>query len=384
MQIHTRQDWLERLERLSRPVLERAAAGRLTDYPWEGNRPDFTDVAPLECLARLLCGIAPWLASDSGDAAELALRADLSKEAQRAIILATSPGSPTFLNFDRGGQPLVDAAFLAQALIRGRTALWDPLSGTEHEQIIAALKRSRTILPGPTNWLLFSAMIEAFLYMAGDPDWDRMRIDVALRAFEGFYLGDGMYGDGQTYHDDYYNSYVIQPFLVDILKTVSGANNHWDAWQPTVERRARRYAERLERMIHMDGSFPAVGRSICYRAGAMQGLAERSWREDLPFSAGRARAALSAVISRTLDERAFKADGFLELGLVGQQPELAESYINTGSLYLTSVVFLPLGLGPEAAFWSDPVEAWTACRVWGDGGMAKRDEAYEERDHHGI
>jgi hypothetical protein len=42
----------------------------------------------------------------------------------------------------------------------------------------------------------------------------------------------------------------------------------------------------------------------------------------------------------------FNEAGFLQLGFAGHQPSLADSYTNNGSLYLTSEVFLPLGLPP--------------------------------------
>lgn len=389
----TREKWVDILESLSRPVLERAAAGVLHEYPWEGAGPQVAEFAPLECLARLLCGVAPWLASDAVvELREQGLREELAVLAREALLRATTVGSPSYLNYSRGGQPLVDTAFLCQALIRGRAALWDPLSASEQAQVVAAVKSSRVILPHPTNWLLFSAMVESFLCMAGEADWDRLRIDAALRAFEGFYLGDGIYGDGADYHADYYNSYVIQPFLLDILYVVAevaAAEGYgaWLEWLPLVEKRAVRYAEQLERLIAVDGSFPAVGRSLCYRAGAFQALAERGWREALPASVseGQVRSALTAVMERTLGEAAYGADGFLTIGLVGAQPELAESYINTGSVYLTATVLLPLGLGPDARFWSAPAEAWTACRVWGEApGARVRDVAYDERDHRRI
>ena len=385
--MNDRRVWLSTLERLSRPVLEEASKGLLHYYAWEGAGQNRREFAPLECLARLLSGIAPWLAGGGGDAQEQRLRDELGRLARKSIVLATTPDALTAMNFDQGGQPLVDTAFLVQALIRGRSALWDPLSEAEKMHVIEATKKSRKILPWPNNWVLFSAMVEAFMYMAGEADWDRMRIDASLRTFETYYLGDGMYGDGAAYHDDYYNSYVIQPFLLDILYTVQGVYQAWDTFLPKVEARARRYAERLERVIGVDGSFPATGRSLCYRAGAMQGLAERGWRGDLPknVSHGQVRAALTQVIKRTLaPEEAFKEDGFLRIGLVGEQPELAESYINTGSLYLTSTVLLPLGLPPEASFWSDEAEPWTARRVWSGEGLVKRDQAYDEHDHHSI
>lgn len=129
--MNDRRVWLSTLERLSRPVLEEASKGLLHYYAWEGAGQNRREFAPLECLARLLCGIAPWLAGEGGDTQELGLRDELGRMARKSIVLATTPDALTAMNFDQGGQPLVDTAFLVQALIRGRRALWDLLSETE-------------------------------------------------------------------------------------------------------------------------------------------------------------------------------------------------------------------------------------------------------------
>jgi hypothetical protein len=120
------------------------------------------------------------------------------------------------MNFTDGGQPLVDAAFLAHGLIRGFSQLWEPLDDRTKKNIISALKSTRKITPGYSNWLLFSAMIEIFLLKTGN-SWDRMRVNFAVRKHMEWYKGDGLYGDGPDFHWDYYNSYVIQPMLLDIV-----------------------------------------------------------------------------------------------------------------------------------------------------------------------
>ena len=77
------------------------------------------------------------------------------------------------------------------------------------------------------------------------------------------------------------------------------------------------------------------------------------------------RAALTAVIRRTLEAPGtFDANGWLRVGLAGHQPDLAESYISTGSLYLCAFVFLPLGLPAGDPFWSAPATDWTSRKAW--------------------
>lgn len=40
----------------------------------------------------------------------------------------------------------------------------------------------------------------------------------ALDSHKAWYKGDGIYGDGAEFHLDYYNSYVIHPLLLQVLK----------------------------------------------------------------------------------------------------------------------------------------------------------------------
>ena len=63
----------------------------------------------------------------------------------------------------------------------------------------------------------------------------------------------------------------------------------------------------------------------------------------------------------------FTPNGYLALGFVGHQPELSNSYTNNGSLYITSTMFLPLGLPADHPFWTDPAEPWTQKRAWTGG-----------------
>ena len=56
-----------------------------------------------------------WARSDSAEGAQRARLAGLARDGLRR---ATDPSSPDFLNFTRGRQPLVDAAFLAHAMVR--------------------------------------------------------------------------------------------------------------------------------------------------------------------------------------------------------------------------------------------------------------------------
>ena len=130
---------------------------------------------------------------------------------------AVNPGAPDYLVFGEPSQPLVDAAFLAQGLLRAPKQLWGNLDPQAKEWMITELKRSRNIKPFESNWLLFASTVEAaLLEFTGECDMERMLYGVKKFRDE-WYKGDAMYGDGVDFHMDYYNSFVIHPMLTDVL-----------------------------------------------------------------------------------------------------------------------------------------------------------------------
>ena len=360
--------WIDVLRRLADPVLTNLANGTLkARMPVEqAAGSDRGAVTHLEALGRLTTGIAPWIELAADDNDEGRLRRRYASLARQAIARAVDPSSPDFLNFTRERQPLVDAAFLAQGVLRAPRALRDGLDPDAKRHLVAALESTRRITPGFNNWLLFSATVEACLNALG-AWWDRTRVDYALRQHDQWYKGDGAYGDGPDFHWDYYNSFVIHPMLVDVLAVCKEESTAWKELANRVEGRAKRYAAVQERLIAPDGSFPPIGRSIAYRCGAFHLLAQSALRRALPDGVAPAqiRSALTAVIRRTLDAPGtFDEHGWLRIGLCGHQPEIGETYISTGSLYLCSVALLPLGLPASDEFWSAPAEPWTSAKAW--------------------
>jgi len=63
------------------------------------------------------------------------------------------------------------------------------------------------------------------------------------------------------------------------------------------------------------------------------------------------RCSLTAIIRRVMAFDNFDENGWLRVGVCGSQPDMGENYISIGSLYLFSVVFLPLGLKQSHPFW---------------------------------
>lgn len=361
--------WVRLAQQLANPVLTALAERRLkATMPIEAaprvkDRPDFTH---LEALGRLLCGLAPWLELAADGTPEGIDRARLAALARTAIDSATDPQSPDFMNFSKGRQPLVDAAFLAQAMLRAPTELWKKLDARVQQNVIAALKASRPIPAGENNWKLFATTVEVFLHTAG-AGRDDARLLEGITKHAAWYVGDGMYGDGPEFHWDYYNAFVIQPMLYEALEVVGDETSELKTFRGKVRDRLTRFAAIQERLIAPDGTFPVIGRSLAYRCGAFQGLAQAALAHRLPknVTPAQTRAALTAVIRRTLEvPGTFDSAGWLRIGVSGSQPALGETYISTGSLYLCSAAFLPLGLPASDPFWSAPAAKTTWQKIW--------------------
>lgn len=361
--------WVSVLDKIAAPVLENLARRELKQRMPVESRPGAQreGYAHLEAFGRLLAGLAPWLGATGLGAAELVLQKKNLAWAQSSLAAATDPKSPDFLNFSDGGQALVDTAFLAQGLLRAPQVLWEPLEPRVRRQVIAALKASRNIAtPDRNNWVMFAATVEAALLKFGEAT-EAERLEDCVRKMLGWYQGDGAYGDGEYFHFDYYNSYVIHPMLLEVLEVLQNQDARFQPARALVRERARRYAEVQERLIAPDGTFPSLGRSIAYRFGAFQLLAQTAWRRDLPADVppAQVRCALTAVIRRMIEAPGtFDADGWLRIGFCGHQPSLGETYISTGSLYLCAAGLLPLGLAPADEFWSGAPARWTSQKLW--------------------
>ncbi|PPL04211.1 DUF2264 domain-containing protein [Parapedobacter indicus] len=360
---------VQSLIRVADPVLTALSQHQLRKLmPVEARVDGRQNFTYLEAFGRLFAGIAPWLELGADDTPEGKLRKKYIDLTIQALHNATDPKSADFMNFNKGGQALVDAAFLAQGLLRSPKQIWGQLDAQTKVNIIAALKSTRVLSPGYNNWLLFSAEVEAAL-LKFDGYGDRMRMDYAIKSHMNWYKGDGTYGDGPNFHWDYYNSFVIQPMLLDVTRTIleidhsDGAKKVYNS----VLQRSKRYATIQERMISPEGTYPPIGRSLAYRFGAFQLLSQVALMKALPdeIQPQQVRAALYTVIKRQLEAPGtFDANGWLQIGLYGHQPDIGEGYISTGSLYLCSEAFLVLGLPPMDRFWTGDDVDWTAKKIW--------------------
>lgn len=366
--------WVGQAYKMARPVLENMAHGKLQQNMLTEFSPSFDNrnrkVVFMETFGRLMAGIAPWLALPDDGSDEAQQRKQLRDWALASYRNAVDPSSPDYLCWGVSDQNLVDAAYIAESFLRAYDTLWQPLDSLTKRRYFQEFQRLRRIDPPYTNWLLFASTIESFLAKAGG-GCDNFRVNMACRKVEEWYVGDGWYADGPVFAFDYYSSYVFHAMYLETLQAMIDAKVNtridYNKYFDRALKRAQKYAIILERFISPEGTFPVIGRSTPYRLAAMQPLALLAWYQKMPkeLSNGQVRAALTQVMHRMFDhQNNYNQKGFLTIGFCGSQPETADWYTNNGSLYMTSLSFMPLGLPANHPFWTDAPQPWTQVKAW--------------------
>ena len=212
--------------------------------------------------------------------------------------------------------------------------------------------------------------------------YNKKRLYYGVKAFLAqFYKGDGMYGDGDSFNMDYYNSFVIHPMLFDTIRIMSkhsleGSEKFSKKELP----RLKRFAEIQERMISPEGAYPVLGRTLSCRFGAFHALAHAALSRCLPqsVSSGQVRCALNAVLNRHMKMGMnFDENFFLTIGFNGKQDNMAETYVSSGSPYHCTAIFLPLGLAETDVFWTERDSEWTSLKAF-NGLEFDADHAFHE------
>ena len=374
--------WVKHLYRIAYPVIHNLANETLKkNMPVEkapGYGLNAAKVTYLEALGRTVAGVAPWLALPDDETAEGKLRKTMRTELLKALTNSVNPESPDYISYRAESQPIVDAAYVAHAFLRAPKALWEPLDETTKKRFVEEFKSLRTRTGAYNNWLLFAGLTEGFLLSIGE-QYDPARVQFAINKMKEWYVGDSWYSDGEKFSMDYYNSYVIHPMLVDLLKVLVEKKKAQQADYDLALRRMVRYSEYLERIISPEGTYPAYGRSITYRTAAFQALAQVALMEKLPeyVKPAQVRGGLTKVIYNLYNgNQNFDDKGWLVLGFNGHQPEIADTYTSTGSLYMATLGFLTLGLPADNKFWTDAPAPWTSLKAW-SGETIKKDYKVE-------
>lgn len=121
-EVTDRELWAGVLYQMAAPVLSNMSEGKLQKNmqvelspTWDGRD---KRVTYMECFGRLMAGLAPWLSLPDDDTAEGKQRRQLREWALKSYAQAVDPESQDYLLWRKEGQPLVDAAYVAESFLQ--------------------------------------------------------------------------------------------------------------------------------------------------------------------------------------------------------------------------------------------------------------------------
>ena len=372
--------WVETLQKIALPVLMNVKKDSLRkNMALESKSVESGKFAYLSAFARVFNGIAPWLELGPNESEEGRLREKYIYLTIDAISVAVNPKKNDYMFYNEPKQSLVDMALFAQGLLRSKNQIWLNLPMDIQAKIIAELKNTRLIAPYENHWLLYTSLIEAAL-LEFTGECNKKRLVYAIHKFrDEWYVGDGIYKDGDDFASNYYNSLIIHPFLNDILFVMRKYGLADGEFLDVQLMRSSRLSSQLERCISPEGNYPIIGKSIAFRTGIFHTLSQASLLKALPknLEPAQVRSALTKVLRNLFEgNQNFVNDNWLTLGLNGHQSDIAETDVNTGSLYLCCAVFLPLGLDFNDPFWDNEFEEWTSLKAW-NGRETETDQSID-------
>lgn len=376
----TREDrnfWISILNKIAYPVLYNLKKGSLKkNMPIEATNPDKQKFTYLAAFGRLFSGIAPWLELGVDGTEEGKIREKYLELTLRSIENIVNPNSEDYLSFGEPKDSLTNAAFFAQGLLRSERQTWLKLSIDLQARIIEELKKTRLIAPYENHSLLYTSIIEAaLLEFTGECDMERLQYGI-FKFWDEWYLGDSLYNDGPEFKDNYINSMIIHPMMNDILMIMRKYDIRGNNFLNKQLMRSSRLSSKLERCISPEGTYPLIGNLIPARTGIFHVLSQASLLKILPknIKPAQIRCALTSILtSQFSGSQNFTPNGWLIMGLNGHQIQLANENMDTGSLYICSEIFLPLGLPYNDPFWADPFEEWTSLKAW-NSHLLEKDE----------
>jgi hypothetical protein len=326
-------------------VDHRSLAGARTRYAGGEKLP-----AAMEGATRMLPALGGWLGCACNpdrvivDGREL----DVLAIARGIVLRGTDPDSPDYWHRSRGGwdQREIEAAIVAEFLLRSRARVWDRLTLAEQEQIMAWLGPAEAPLAG--NWLAFQVGRNAARAALGYPISEQA-LREQLDRIELDYLGDGFYRDGHRDRFDWYNAFVVHAQL-SLWRSVAAASERERVARIAVSTRA--FFEHLPYLFDARGRVVPLGRSLAYRSGVLASLHASILAGDDFLEPGLARRISAGNLRFHVEAGMFGADEVLTRGYHGEQPSVVEEYLRPGSQYFFTHALAVLALPPEHPFWS--------------------------------
>ncbi len=326
-------------------VDHRSSTGARTRYAGGERLP-----AAMEGATRMLPALGAWLACpDNPDRIVVEGRElDVVDIARTIVVAGTDPSSPDYWQRSRGGwdQREVEAASVAEFLVRSRARIWDRLTAIEQQRILTWL--APAVEPLAANWLAFQIARNGARAALG-----RSIPEPALREqldrLERDYVGDGFYRDGHRHRFDWYNAFVVHAEL-SFWRSVAGAAEPERAAR--FARNTQAFLDHLPYLFDAQGRPAPIGRSLAYRSAVLASLHASVLAGDGVVEPGLARRISAGNLRFHVEAGMFDDAKVLTRGHHGEQPGVLESYLRPGSQYFFTRALSVLALPPDHEFWT--------------------------------
>jgi hypothetical protein len=313
--------------------------------------PDSVDA--IESFARIASAWGAWLRNPANPTTMKFQGREINLETlmRQALLDGTNPSNPyTYWgNIGHLDQRIVESADIAVALWMSRERLFNKMTAEEQAQVITWLAQVDGKGTYTDNWILFTAMAQAVRHHLGFPA-PIDDLDNRLMQINEFYRGDGWYVDGPTDEFELYNAWMFGWHY--LLWSWIDGDRRPDHRRFVLDR-GRSFIHGFLHFFGTNGSYPAWGRSIVYRFGALAPFAVGHFLKIAPDDPGLLRRVSSGCIRYFYDRGLFDPENhFVRQGYHGDFPPAGEAYISPGSPYWCCHGLFALTFDRDDPFWT--------------------------------
>lgn len=339
---HSKQEFQAMLFQIINPVRNHYSPGKaLLKLGYSGTKYD-ERCAQMEGFARTFWGLMPFFAGGGQDE-------ELLKNCIDGLRHGTDPNHEEYWGgFHEIDQRFCEMAALAAGLLLIPEKLWEPLTRTERDNVVAWLSHINSYTLGPNNWQFFLVLVNTALKKLGEP-YSQEEMDRSLERIESFYLGDGWYKDGRLPNKDYYIGFAFHFYSLLYARLMKQEEPERCAM---FEQRAMLFAQDFIYWFDDEGRAVPYGRSQTYRFAQVSFFSACLFAGLEPVPMPVMKGLLARHLNYWLTAPVFDNGGVLSIGYRYPNLRMAENYNGPGSPMWALKAFLFLALPDDHSFWS--------------------------------
>lgn len=302
--------------------------------------------AYVEAFSRPLWGLVPFWAGggENPEFEEIYLK---------GIISGSDPASREYWGVchDRD-QRFVEMAAFAYLLLLAPDKIWNKLNMTQKNNLAQWLYQINDHKLPDCNWLFFNILVNIALKKAGMP-YSSEKMTEYLDRIESFYLGNGWYRDGHSFHKDYYVSFAIHFYSLIYVKFMEDEDRERCERYRT---RAIKFGKSFIYWFDENGEALPYGRSLIYRFAQTSFWSACLLADCLPYPVGVIKGIIVRHIKKWMQAEIFDGNGILTLGYKYPCLYMTENYNAPASVYWCMKSFAFLALDDNSDFWKAECE----------------------------